>query len=84
MARARRCSGPAIGSLASELKTLIAFSPSRERAAYVADGHVRCGDRSAGPFDGIGRLRWIDDDTVAFGTREGREFWWRHLSMAGD
>lgn len=74
---------PAIGPPV-EFVGEIAFSPSGERAAYVADGHVRCGDRSAGPFDGIGRLRWIDDDTVAFGTREGREFWWRHLSLAGD
>lgn len=62
----------------------IAFSPSGNKVAYVADNRVHCGEHSVGPFDALGSLHWLAESTVAFGTREGRAFWWRHLLVPAD
>ncbi len=62
------------------------FSPNEDRVAFIAqegeeDLYVACGSQKIGPFREIDRIRWIDDDTVAAGVREGHDFWWRTLKI---
>ena len=65
--------------------TQLVFSPEEDHLSYTArDGErwfLVCGDERIGPFDGVDKLHWLDETTLAIGTREGREFWWRTMSL---
>ena len=42
---------------------------------------VVCGGKKIGPFEAVDRIHWIDNRTVAVGTREENEFWWRTMTL---
>ena len=44
--------------------------------------YVVCGHQQIGPFRAVDRIHWLDDQSLAVGTREGNEFWWRTLKLA--
>ncbi|MEM1448537.1 MAG: hypothetical protein AAF957_00770 [Planctomycetota bacterium] len=75
---------PTLGNKFEEIGQLV-FTPDEERLVYTArDGamwFVVSGEDRIGPFDAVGKLRFLDDRTVAIGTREGRDFWTRHLRL---
>jgi len=51
---------------------------------FSADGeHLALVYHAEGRF-GVGSLHWLDESTLAFGTREGRTFWWRHILVPAD
>lgn len=63
------------------------LSPNEDHVAFVAlegerDLYLVCGSRKIGPFQEVDKIRWLDDETVAIGVREDREFWWRTLRVA--
>jgi hypothetical protein len=64
----------------------LTFAPDGERLAWAErrDGHwwVVCGAHEAGPYDEVGPLRFdTQGRRIAYGTREGRVFWWRVLDV---
>ncbi|QDV07925.1 hypothetical protein Poly30_34600 [Planctomycetes bacterium Poly30] len=63
----------------------IHFSPDEQRVAFLAleeqSYFVVCRGQKIGPFEEIDQIRWVDNDTVAVGTREGDEFWWRSMKL---
>ncbi|MEM9382505.1 MAG: hypothetical protein AAGB93_21305 [Planctomycetota bacterium] len=78
---------PTLENKFEEIGQLV-FTPDEERVVYTArDGErwfVVSGDDRIGPFDAVGKLRFTDDRTVAVGTREGRDFWLRHVALSDD
>ncbi|MFT6109380.1 MAG: hypothetical protein ACJA2W_002302, partial [Planctomycetota bacterium] len=62
------------------------YSPNQDKVAFVALVEqyyfVVCGEQQLGPFEAVDRIHWVDDGTLAVGTREGNEFWWRTLKLA--
>ncbi|MEM8711131.1 MAG: hypothetical protein AAGG01_09270, partial [Planctomycetota bacterium] len=58
-------------------------SPDEERFAFLASNeegyYVVCGAQRMGPFETVERIEWQDDSTLAAGTRDGSEFYWRTL-----
>ncbi|MEM6674100.1 MAG: hypothetical protein AAF726_14745 [Planctomycetota bacterium] len=72
--------GPEFDSIGS-----LVFSPDARYLAFTGtdeDGtYLVCGEKRIGPFHATDVPKWIDANTIAIGTREGREFWRRHLAM---
>lgn len=58
-------------------------SPNEERLAFLGMEetayYVVCGTQRMGPFESVDRIEWTDDTTLAAGTRDGSEFYWREM-----
>ncbi len=61
------------------------FSPNEERVVFLAEVekkyYVVCGAQQIGPFDGVDRIEWINEDQIGVGTREENEYWWRTMTV---